>query len=195
METERLSGLFANLRCLPLQSTVVYTLNILRGAIGLPPAYQSGGKSDTIPRRQLMRRDLLTRIVEQEVHVGIDEGVVVNLHLVNQTGEQPGWRPLKIDPSNQKRDRIPNELLTRFAVLGRRAIDIDELAPARLIDSDNLVPTAVIDAGGRDRCFRGCDLPGSRPSLDESRFVVREESHAIDIQTIPVPGVSRLFTQ
>src|SRR5438094_10201327 len=97
-------------------------------------------------------------------------------------------------PSDQKRDRIANELLTRFAVLGRRAIHIDELAPARLIDSDNLVPTAVIDAGGRDRCFLRCDWAGACAPFNEGRFIVHQDSPGfIDSQSISVPGVSRLL--
>src|SRR5207302_5115932 len=44
-----------------------------------------------LPRRQLVRRNLLARMLEEETHFTGGQRVIVNLRVVNQPGESAGW--------------------------------------------------------------------------------------------------------
>ena len=55
-----------------------------------------------LPRRQLVRRNLLARMLEEEIHFSGGQRVIVNLRVVNQPGEPADWNSIFTLPSDQK---------------------------------------------------------------------------------------------
>ena len=119
-----------------------------------------------------MRSDLLSGILEQEIHFAGGQRVIVNLHFVNESVETAGGHSAVIDAADQERHGILVERLAQFAVLRGRAIHIDRPHPAQLVNRHNLVPVAIVHAGRRiRRLFRriSCDPAAS---LDKRGLIV-----------------------